>query len=174
MTDGDGVDGDRRVSDDRLLYAGMGLTYLVAAIHLFHPSNGFPRLVQLALVGRPSLVVADPRPILFVASAVLLIVGANLVLADRWRRPLLALGFVVVASYFLGYFLWHFTGHGGFLPNRQPIFHGVSPLENVLSHLTTDWLAALSKLLEVALLAVLALLYRREESARGRKNPSSS
>lgn len=158
---GEGSD-DERVSDDQLLYAGMGLTYLVAAIHLFHPSSGFPRLVELAVLGRPGLLIGDPRPLAFVVSAVLLIVGANLVLANRWRRPLYLAGIVVVTAYFVGYFLWHFTGHGGFLPGTEPLYHGLSPLENVVSHLTTDVLAAASKVLEVALLAVLVALYRRE------------
>jgi len=162
MTDADAR--EDRVSDDQLLYAGMGLTYIVAAIHLFHPSSGFPRLVEIALIGRPGLIASDPRPLVFVVSAVLLIVGANLVLANRWRRPLYLAGIAVVATYFLGYFLWHFTGHGGFLPGREPLYHGLSPLENVVSHLTTDVLAAVSKVLEVALLAVLVTLYGREGS----------
>jgi hypothetical protein len=161
--DAGGTDGDQRVTDDHLLYAGTGLTYLVAATHLFHPEHGFPRLVELAVLGRPSLLVSGPRPVAFVASAVLLIVGANLVLANRWRRPLYLLGMGMVGAYLLGYFAWHFTGHGGFLPGREPIFHGLSPLENVLSHLTVDLLAAVSKVLEAALLVVLGLLYTREE-----------
>lgn len=153
---------DERVSDDQLLYAGMGLTYIVAAIHLFHPSSGFPRLVEIAIIGQPSLLVTDPRPIAFVLSAFLLIVGANLVLAGKWRRPLLLLGMLVVASYFLGYFLWHLTGHGSFLPGRQAVHTGLSPIENVLVHITGDLFAMVSKLLEATLLVVLGSLYRRE------------
>lgn len=168
MSDGVGGAGQKRVRDEHLLYAGMGLTYLVAAIHLFHPSNGFPRLVQLAVVGSVDLLLADPRPLAFTLAAFLLIVGANLALANYRRRLLYPLGMVLVATFVVGYLAWHYTGHGGFLPGREPVLHGLGPIENVVSHLTSDLVAAVSKLLEVVLLAVLWVLYQREgDSAPG-------
>jgi hypothetical protein len=162
MSVGDCGAGLNRGSDEHLLYAGMGLTYLVAAIHLFHPSNGFPRLVQLAVVGSVDLLLADPRPLAFTLAAFLLIVGANLALANYRRRLLYALGMVLVATFIVGYLAWHYTGHGGFLPGREPVLHGLGPIENVVSHLTGDLVAAVSKALEVVLLAVLWVLFQRE------------
>ena len=142
---------------------GAALAFLVAGIHLFHPSRGFPRLVTILLTGSPSLLLNDPRPVVFVLSALAIVLGINLVLLGVARKPIYVLGMILVATYVVGYFAWHLSGHGGFLPGREPLFHGLGPVEAVVAHLTTDRLAALSKLAEIALFAVLVVLYRREE-----------
>jgi hypothetical protein len=43
----------------------------------------------------------------------------------------------------------------------------VGPFENVLTHLSSDAVALVSKILEVSLLAVLVLLYKRESAEDG-------
>ena len=145
----------------RLRYAGAALAYLVALVHLFHPTHGFARLVTL-LVADASLLVADPRPLAFVLSGFAIVAGVNLLLFDVPRRPVYALGAGLVATYVVGYFAWHLSGHGGVLPGREPLFHGLAPHEAVLDHLTSDPWAAAAVGSELLLLAVLALLWNRE------------
>jgi len=148
------------VLEENLAYLGAALAYLVAGIHLFHPDRGFPRLVALLATDNASLLVGDPRPALFVASALAILVGIKLVMLDIRPRLVYALGMALLATFFLGYFAWHFTGHGGFLPGREAVSHQVGPVESLVTHVTTYPLAALSKLVEAALFAVLAILYR--------------
>ncbi|WP_265110034.1 hypothetical protein [Halosolutus halophilus] len=143
-------------------YLGAALAYLVASIHLLHPKRGFPRLLTLVTTGNASLLVYDPRPIAFVLSAFAILLGIKLVIADTARKPVYALGMVLIATYFVGYFAWHLSGHGGFLPGREPLYHGLHPVEAVVSHLVNYPLAALSKLAEAALFIVLVVLYREE------------
>lgn len=147
---------------DYIGYLGAGLAYLVAGIHLFHPKRGFPRLALLVRTGNTSLLLDDPRPIVFVVSGLGILVGIKLVILDVERKRVYALGMVLVATYFAGYFVWHLSGHGGFLPGRKPLYHGLHPVEAVVSHLVGYPLARLSKLAEAALLVVLAVLYRQE------------
>lgn len=139
------------------------LAGLVGTIHLFHPQLGFPRLVTVLSAGDASLFVHDPRPVVFVLSAIAIWAGIGLVVWDVTRRPVYLLGMVLMASYFLGYFAWHLSGHGGFLPGRDPLYHGLTPIEAVLAHLSSEPVAALSKLAEATLFAVLAVLYRRDD-----------
>lgn len=148
--------------DENLGYVGAALAYVVAGIHLFHPKRGFPRLVTLATTGDPSLLVYDPRPLAFVVSALAILLGIKLVLMNIAQKPIYALGMVLMATYFVGYFAWHLSGHGGFLPGREPLYHGLHPVEAVISHLANYPLAAISKLAEAALFVVLVSLYRRE------------
>ncbi|WP_396610390.1 hypothetical protein ACH9L7_09015 [Haloferax sp. S1W] len=147
---------------EHLGYLGGALAYLVATVHLIHPKLGLPRLVLLVTTGNTSLLVTDPRPVAFVLSALAILAGIKLVVSDIQRKRLYALGMVLMATYFLGYFAWHLSGHGGFLPMRKPLYHGLHPVEAVISHLSTSPLAALSKLAEAALFVVLAVLYRHE------------
>jgi len=143
-------------------YVGAALAFLVAGIHLFHPQRGFARLALLVTTGNASLLVTDPRPAAFVLSALAILVGVRLAAADVARKPVYLLGMALVATYFVGYFAWHLSGHGGFLPGRVPLYHGLSPVEAVVSHLRNEPLAALSKAAEAALFAVLVVLYRGE------------
>ncbi|MFC6989404.1 hypothetical protein ACFQJD_13100 [Haloplanus sp. GCM10025708] len=152
-----------RPADRHLRYVGAGLVYLVASIHLFHPERGFPRLVLLVATDNVALLLGDPRPLLFVISGVALVGGTLLVARGFPRRPLYAGGIALMCTYILGYFAWHLSGHGGFLPGREPLYHGLTPLQAVVDHLRTYPVARLSKLAETLLLVVLVVLYRREE-----------
>lgn len=143
-------------------YIGATLAFLVAAVHLFHPQRGFFRLVLLVSTGNASLLGTDPRPIAFVLSAVAILVGIQLVILDIQRERVYLLGLALTATLFFGYFAWHFSGHGGFLPGRKPLYHGLGPVEAVVTHLGTAPLAALSKLAEALLFIVLGLRYQRE------------
>lgn len=147
---------DRR----QLQYAAAGLAYVVAGIHLFHPSHGFGRLVLLAATD-PGLLVSNPRPVAFVLSGLAIVLAVPAVAAGAPRRPIYALGIGLVATYVGGYFAWHLSGHGGFLPNRRPLYHGLQPHEAVIAHLTGDPLAAAAVVTELALLGALVVLYRR-------------
>lgn len=148
--------------DGNLGHIGAALAYLVAAIHIFHPKRGFLRLVTLVTTGNTSLLVVDPRPLAFVLSGLAILLGIKLVIMNIARKRVYALGMVLVATYFVGYFVWHLSGHGGFLPVREPVYHGLHPVEAVVSHLVNYPLAALSKLTEAALFTTLVILYQRE------------
>lgn len=148
--------------DENIGYIGAVLAYLVAGIHLFHPKRGLLRLLVLATTGNLPLLISDPRPIAFVLSAFAILLGIKLVIWDVARKRIYALGMVLVATYFVGYFAWHLSGHGGFLPVREPLYHGLHPIEAVISHLVNYPLAAFSKIVEAALFIVLAVLYRKE------------
>lgn len=150
------------VSLQQLRYGGAGLAVLVAFLHLFHPNLGFPRLMLILSVD-PSLLVSHPRPLTFTASGIAIIVAVMLVWFGAPRKPIYALGMALMVTFIVGYFAWHFTGHGGFLPGRGAYGHGeLGPLENVIAHLASDAWARASKLAETALLIVLAVLYYRE------------
>ena len=147
----------------QLRYLGAGLAYLVAALHLFHPDLGFTALALILTLDRLlSHVLHDPRPVAFVFSALAIIIGINLVLVGFPRKPIYLLGMLLLATYFVGYFAWHLTGHGGFLPGREPHYHGLHPLEAVVAHLQEDVWARVAKPAEALLFCVLALLYYRE------------
>lgn len=145
----------------RLRYAAAGLAYLVAALHLFHPTHGVVRLVTLLSVD-PGLLVSTPRPAAFTLSGLAILVAVPAVAAGVPRRPVYGLGIGLVATYVVGYFAWHLSGHGGFLPMREPLYHGMTPVEAVVAHLSGDPLAATAVVAEVALLALLVALYRHD------------
>jgi hypothetical protein len=144
-----------------LSYLGAVLTVAVAGLHLLHPSHGIGRLLTLVVVD-PTLLVFDPRPLAFVVSGVGLLVGLALSRNAPNRDPYYVAGMLLAIVYVVGYFAWHFTGHGGFLPGREPLLHGLSPLENVIAHLTGDPWAAIAKGTELAMIAVLGVLYFRD------------
>ena len=146
-----------------LRYLGAGLAYLVAALHLFHPDWGFATLVLILTFDQPLFhLLHDPRPVAFVLSALAIIIGTNLVLIGFPRKPIYLLGMFLIATYFVGYFAWHLTGHGGLLPGREPHYHGLHPLEAVVAHMQENVWARISKLTEALLFCVLALLYYRD------------
>lgn len=157
-----------RPTDRQLRLLAGGLAIVVAVLHLFHPDDGLPRILELLFAFGPGAVVTflgfDPRPAAFVLSGIVLVLGVLLGAVGYPRKSLYLGGMALVAAYFLGYFAWHFTGHGGFLPGREPLYHGMTPVQAVVVHLTTEPLAAASKLAEAALFATLAVLYRREET----------
>lgn len=137
------------------------LVVVVAGLHLLHPGHGLLELFA-RLNGNPAVLVYDPRPVAFVLSGTALLVGLSLSRNAPNRRPYYLAGIVLTLTYVVGYFAWHFTGHGGFLPGREPLLHGLSPVENVVVHVTGDVWAAAAKATETALMVVLAVLYRRE------------
>jgi hypothetical protein len=144
-----------------LRYVGAALAVLVALFHLLDPGHGLLELFAL-LYTSPGALVFDPRPAAFVLSATALLVGVSLSRNAPNRRPYYVAGIVLALTYVVGYLAWHLTGHGGFLPGREPLLHGVSPVQNVVNHLTGDLWAAASMASELALVAVLVTLLRRE------------
>ena len=137
------------------------LAYLVAALHLFHPTHGVARLV-LVLSVNPGLLIADPRPLAFALSGLAILGGVTVVVLGVPARRYYAVGIALMAVYVAGYLAWHLSGHGGFLPGREPLSHGLTPLEAVLAHLRTDPWARVAIPAEVALAVVMAVLLRRE------------
>lgn len=148
--------------DEYIGVIGAVVAYVVAGIHLTHPKLGFPRLVLLAQTNSLELLVSHPRPLLFVVSSIAIILGVPLAATNRHRKTVYACGIALMLAYIVGYFAWHLSGHGGFLPSREPLYHGMTPLEALVSHLSYDFRALISKLTELTLLAILIVLYRRE------------
>ena len=144
----------------RLRYAGAALAVLVALLHLLDPNHGLLELFAL-LYTSPGALAFDPRPAAFVASATALLVGVSLSRNAPSRRPYYVAGIALALTYVVGYLAWHLTGHGGFLPGREPLLHGISPVQNVVRHLTGDAWAAASMAAELALASVLTALLRR-------------
>jgi hypothetical protein len=161
MATSDGSAAEATLPTRELRYVGAALALLVAAIHLYHPDRGMPRLVTLLITDNAALLVSDPRPLLFVLSGAAIVVAVIAVLWGVPRRPLYAGGMALMATYVVGYFGWHLTGHGGFLPGRAPVYHGLSPVAAVVDHLSTYPVALLAVVGELSLLAVLWVLYRR-------------
>lgn len=152
-----------RLTDHHLRYLAAGLAYLVAAVHIFHPKRGFPRLAKILMLNDPMQhLIYDPRPLLFVLSGIAILIGIKLVLFGFPRKPIYAMGMALMAVYFMGYFAWHLSGHGGFLPVREPLYHGLHPVEATVSHLRGYAWARWSKIAEAILFIVLAVLFSRE------------
>jgi hypothetical protein len=143
----------------RLERVGAVLVVAVAGLHLAHPDHGFVALSALLLT-RPAGLLADPRPVAFVGSGAALLVGLALSRNAPDRRPYYLAGALVAAASLAAFLAWHLTGHGGFLPGREPLYHGVSPVENVLTHLAAPWAGAAAAA-ELAAAVVLAVLFRR-------------
>ena len=158
----DSLDGDASaLTTRRLRYLGAALATLVALLHLLDPNHGLLELFAL-LYANPQVLVFDPRPVAFVVSATALLIGVSLSRNAPDRRPYYVAGILLALTYVVGYLAWHLTGHGGFLPGREPLLHGLSPVENVVRHLTGDPWAAASMASELALIAALVALLRRE------------
>lgn len=150
-------------TDRQLRYLGAALAFVVAGIHMFHPKRGYPRLVLLVTSDNLSLLAGDPRPLVFVLSGLAIVAAVLLVLWGFPRKPIYVAGIGLMLAYILGYFAWHLSGHGGFLPGREPLYHGQTPLEAVIGHLREYPIARWSKITELLLLVVLVVLYRREK-----------
>lgn len=153
---------DRGPTTQQLRYLGAALAYLVAAFHLFHPQRGISRLAALFSTGNAALLATDPRPLLFVLSGVAIVVAVKLVLLGVPRRPVYAAGALLMVTYVASFFGWHLSGHGGFLPMREPAYHGMTPVGAVVAHLQTYPLARVALVLELALAVVLVGLFLRE------------
>lgn len=146
----------------QLRYIGAALAFIVAGIHMFHPKLGYPRLFLLVTTDNLSLLTGDPRPVLFVVSGLAIIGGVLLVIWDFPRKPIYGIGILLMLIYIGGYFVWHLSGHGGFLPGREPLYHGLTPVEAVVAHLRDYPIARGAKIAEFLLLVVLFVLYRQE------------
>lgn len=142
---------------DVLRFVGVVAALVAAVLHL---AWGAPRLVVYLGSGQ----LPDPRPLLFVLSA--LAVGAA-ALALYWgapERPLFGFLVAVMAAYFLGYVAWHLAGHpimgpGGVTTHHHPD----GPVATVLSHLANSGFAQVTIFFEVVAVAALApLLWRGE------------
>ena len=141
-----------------LRYAAGALAVAVAAIHLYW---GFPRLVSQLEAG----IVPDPRPALFVLSGIGILLGLARVLDGHDPEPFYLAGIGLMIAYLVGYVAWHaFGGHGGFVWPwaPDPIVHDEPAAVVVVEHLRTTPLELASKLLELLLAGVLAVLYRGE------------
>lgn len=136
------------------------LATVVGVAHLFYPELGFFTFAARVTTD-PGLLVADPRPALFVLSGLGTVVGVLLARDALDRRPYYAAGLAVFVGYVVGYFAWHLAGHGGFLPGREPLRHGLSPVETVLTHLGSDPFAAALLALEAIVIVLLVVLLDR-------------
>lgn len=152
---------DYRPTTQQLRYAAGVLALIVAGLHLFHPKYGIERFGILLSVD-PALFVTHPRPLAFVLSAIAIVIGMYLILFEFTRKPIYVLGILLMMTYLVGYFAWHLSGHGGFLPGRLPHYHGLEPHEAVISHLRSDNWAVAAIVSETLLAVILAILYRRE------------
>lgn len=145
--------------DESLRYVAGGLAFAVAGIHLLHPNLGIQPLTVYLRVGSMN----DPRPLAFVLSAFVIIAGVYAVMLGVPRKPIYLLGMLLMVTYISGYVAWHTVlEHGGFWPQVAGFTGARSPLHEVLHHLRHDVIDLASILLELALLAVLAILYHRE------------
>ncbi|MXR50302.1 hypothetical protein GRX03_01585 [Halovenus sp. WSH3] len=149
----------RREFSRNLLPLTAAAAILVGALHFFHPTHGFPRLVQYLQF----LVAPDPRPFAFTLSGIALFAGVGLGITDTHRKKLYVLGIGLMLVYLLGYGAWHTVlGHGTFWPTIEANAHAdESALVTISAHLFNDGYALLSKLLELSLLVFLTLCYRR-------------
>jgi len=132
------------------------LAVAVAAIHIYW---GFPRLIVQFRAG----MVPDPRPALFVLSGIAIFFGIAQVLDGRDPKPLYLAGIGLMATYLVGYVVWHaYAGHGGFFWPwaPAPITHEESTMVIVAEHLLATPLDLASKLLEFVLAGLLVVLYR--------------
>ena len=145
-----------------LRYLAGALAVAIAAIHI-GSDVGFRKLVFYAQVGQ----FPDPRPFLFVGSGMAIFLGIARVLDGHDPAPVYLAGIALMLAYLIGYPLWH-TGlaHGAFWPwGPEPITHDDAAWRVVYAHLANNPLAAVSKLLELALLDLLTVLYRTEADA---------
>ena len=150
-----------RPTAQHLRYAAGALALIVAGLHLFHPQYGMERFMRL-LTSDPALLITHPRPLAFVLSAIAIVLGIYLALYGFLEKQIYVLGILLMVTYVVGYFAWHLSGHGGFLPGRPPHYHGLEPHEAVVSHLRSDNWAVAAIVSETLLAAVLAVLYRKE------------
>lgn len=139
-----------------LRIAAGGFAMLVAWIHILHPQLGLERLFLYIQLGT----LYDPRPPLFVMSAIAIFVGIIVAYNGYFRREIYAAGLVLMSIYIIGYVAWHSVlDHGGFWPYIAAHGHDeVGFIELIIAHLRDDELALASKLAELMTAGILALL----------------
>ncbi|WP_254864116.1 hypothetical protein [Halovivax gelatinilyticus] len=140
-----------------------GVALVVAIAHLFHPTLGFPRLVEHLRLGT----LYDPRPMLFTLSAVAIVAGVLLAYNGVRRQPLYVGGIVLIVAYLAGYGAWHTVlEHGGFWPHIEAHgHHDMGHAAVVVDHLLDDAWALVSKVVEAALLVLLVALLAIDDEA---------
>ncbi len=150
------------VTDDprrELRFAAGVLAVAVALIHLLHPRLGAPRLVILLELGE----LYHPLPPIFTAIAVLIVFGMVLVYQGLLVRWVYLGGIGLMVSMIVAYGIWHtYLEHGAFWFGGGYGHAEGNPIVLLLLHLRTDLLGAVSKLLELLLAAVLAMLFLLE------------
>lgn len=135
---------------------GVQLAVVSAAVHVWW---GFPRFLVYAQAGT----FPDPRPVLFLASAALILAGVVALVAGVPERPLYAAGIAVLATYTVGYVAWHLGDHGGFLPGLTGATHTEPALPVLFAHLA-DPADAVSMLAQVGAIACFAVLLAAGEN----------
>lgn len=139
------------VTRHRLELAGVQLALLAAALHLLW---GVPRGIVYLQVGR----FPDPRPFLFVASAVAVAAAAIWLARGGPRRPLLAGLASMMVVYVAGYAWWHLGSHGGGLfPGLTPLQHEANPVVLLLDHLVNDPFILVTVVVEVVAFGALVV-----------------
>ena len=138
-------------------YAAGALAVAVAAIHILW---GFPRLVTQLQAG----VIPDPRPAVFVLSGALIFVGIAQIMDGRDPKPIYLAGIGLMFAYIGGYVAWHTVlAHGGFWPwGPEPITYDEPVYVVIPAHLRVETLALVSKVAELLLIGLLAVLYRQD------------
>lgn len=133
------------------------LAIVIALLHLLHPRLGAPRLIAYLEIGT----VFNPLPVLFTLVGGLILFGIVLVNQGLFVRTVYLLGFLLMSGLVVGYALWHTVlEHGAFWPYIEGHGHRHGGyLELLWLHLRDDTIGAISKLLEILLAAVLAMLY---------------
>ena len=150
------------ISTRDLRYGAGVLAVIVGGMHLLHPDLGVSRLLLYLEVGT----LFDPRPAAFVASGVLFMSGPILVRRGGFVRGAYAAGILLVLTHLLGYAAWHTVlDHGAFWPHLHGHgHHDQGTLETIWIHLTSDRVALVTKLHELALLVALVVLYVKDIS----------
>lgn len=134
-----------------------GLAVLVAGVHILHPRLGAPRLVLHLRMGT----LFDPRPLVFTLTAFAILFGVLLAYQGLYVRQVYLVGMALMLTLLLGFAVWHtLLSHGGFWPHLPTQGHVESVPVTVWRHLVGDAAVAASKLLELATLVVLTVLYR--------------
>ncbi|MCL9812270.1 hypothetical protein [Natranaeroarchaeum aerophilus] len=161
-----------------LEFAAVQLAAVVAGLHLYW---GLPRLVTAARIDQP--IYWDPRPLLFVASGIGILLALLLVrqqVLSRIRAYVLGIGMML--TYIFGWAYWHLGGHMAVVPwveDAHAHSHGGNPLILLGEHLVASPIDGISKTAELLLLAVLGLLLYAEYSvddgaARSQSTDSSA
>lgn len=132
-------------------FAGLQLAIAAAGLHLVW---GLPRLVAYLGIGR----MPDPRPPLFVLSA--LVVAAAVVAYHAGvpeRLPYAVVG-LVMAGYLVGYAGWHVAGHPVLAPGGTvaTTAHPSGPVAQLVGHLRSDAFAAATVACSAAALVLIA------------------
>lgn len=133
------------------------LAIVVAVIHL---SMGLLEWFQYAAIGL--LIPPDLRWLLFVVSGLAIVAGLVLAAQGRYRRPLYVGGIILMATYVVGYFGWHWGGHRRLLLFGEGTHHHGPLVPFLVEHLFAGPIEFLAIASEVALAILLAYLLIRD------------